>query len=154
MASFAASGTTQPTTTETTGTCKTGMIWDADTKKCVAPTESFLDDDDLFDAVREYAHAGKIEAAQTVLAAMRDQSEDRVLTYWGYTHRKSGDLELGLAYYRKALRQNPDNLLARSYMGQAFVEVGHPDAARAATFADPVPWRTPEPGRNSHSHWR
>jgi Tfp pilus assembly protein PilF len=53
---------------------------------------------------------------------MSDQQEDRVLTYWGFTHRKLGKMDLGMTFYERALDQNPDNLLARSYMGQALVE--------------------------------
>lgn len=35
----------------------------------------------------------------------------------------AGRLEDGLAYYAEALAQNPDNIQARSYLGQAYVEM-------------------------------
>lgn len=120
-----------PTPTETTTTCTDGKVWDADRESCVAPRESRLDDDTLYRAARELASAGQYDAAQDVLAAMSDPGDDRVLTYMGFTHRKMGDLERGIAYYRAALNANPDNLLARSYMGEALAEMGEAELARA-----------------------
>lgn len=120
-----------PRPTETTTVCTDGTVWDADSKSCAAPQESRLDDDTLYRAARELAYAGQYEAAQSVLAAMSDPTEDRVLTYLGFTHRKMGDLDRGMAYYQAALAANPDNLLARSYMGEALAEMGEADLARA-----------------------
>ncbi|MDU8944982.1 tetratricopeptide repeat protein [Ovoidimarina sediminis] len=116
-----------PTTTECTG----GQIWDADSKTCVAPKDARFDDDTLYDAARELAYAGQYGAAIAALQAMSDPQDDRVLTYLGFAHRKSGDHAAGMAYYRQALARNPDNLLARSYMGQAFVETSDVHLARA-----------------------
>lgn len=113
-----------PTPTETTTSCEGGLIWDAGTKTCVAPKDSRLDDDARYEAVREFAYAGQYGAAQAAMDAMSDQQEDRVLTYRGFVTRKSGDMEGGMVFYRAAIDANPDNLLVRSYMGQAFVERG------------------------------
>ena len=115
-----------PKPTQTTKECKKGKVWSEKKKRCVKPGNASLNDDILYGAVREYAYAGQFENAQTVLSAMTDQSDDRVLTYWGFTHRNLGDVELGMAFYERAISQNPDNLLARSYMGQAHVEAGAP----------------------------
>lgn len=120
-----------PQPTETTTVCTDGEVWDADSDSCVAPQESRLDDDTLYRAARELAYSGQYGAAQQVLAAMSDPSDDRVLTYLGFTHRKMGDIDRGMAYYRAALEANPDNLLARSYMGEALAEVGETALARA-----------------------
>jgi tetratricopeptide (TPR) repeat protein len=120
-----------PTTTETTTKCEEGMVWDADSQKCVAPKESSLTDDALYRAARELAYAGRYGETLNVLAAMSDQRDDRVLTYRGFVHRSMGDLALGERYYRDAIAANPDNLLARSYMGQGFVEEGRIDEAYA-----------------------
>ena len=116
--------TTPPTPTETTTTCAEGTIWDDKTKTCVAPVQGQLDDDQLYRAVRELAYAEKYDTALLALAAMSDQTDDRVLTYLGFINRKMGHIETGMDYYQQALVQNPDNLLARSYMGQGLVEQG------------------------------
>ncbi|MCP9483923.1 hypothetical protein NNA36_18315 [Shimia sp. CNT1-13L.2] len=126
LAAFSAGGNDfgVPKPSETTKVCKKGEVWDKKKKRCVKAQNSSLSDDILYGAVREYAYAGQFDTAQTILSVMSDQSDDRVLTYWGFTHRRLGDPELGMAFYEKALAQNPDNLLARSYKGQAHVESG------------------------------
>ena len=131
--SFAASGDDNgtPKPTQTTKSCWGVRVWDAEKKRCVKPKQSSLDTDGLYGAVRELAYAGRYQDAQGVLLAMTDQSDDRVLTYWGFTHRKLGNIELANAFYSQAIAQNPNNILARSYMGQGFVEEGLPAQALA-----------------------
>ena len=132
-AAFAAGGgsSNPPTPTGTTQTCSGGKVWSNAQQKCVNPQSGSLSDDDLYGAAREFAYAGQYQNTLNVLAAMADQTEDRVLTYKGFAHRKMGDVALGNAYYRQAIAANPDNFLARSYMGQGFVEEGKLDMARA-----------------------
>lgn len=125
-ASFAAGGgdSSPPQPTETTKECKTGRIWDEQKKRCVKIKNSSLDADGLYQTLRELAYAGRITDAQEVLAMMPDQDDGRVLTYWGFTHRKLGNQDLAEAYYTRAIAQDPGNHLARSYMGQGFVSQG------------------------------
>lgn len=123
--------TPPPQPTETTQSCTGIQVWDPSQKKCVDPKGSALDPDTLYGAVRELAYAGRYRDAQGILRAMPDQQDDRVLTYWGFTHRKLGHADLARAYYRQAIARNPDNILARSYMGQGFVEDGDTGAAIA-----------------------
>ena len=120
-------------------------MWDEKTKTCVNPQESSLDTETLYGAVRELAYAGRQTDAQTVLRAMPDQSDDRVLTYWGFTHRKLGNVTLANLFYRQAIEANPDNLLARSYMAQGFVAEGKLDEAIAQ-------WREIK-ARGGHGTW-
>ena len=104
--------------------CAGIRVWDEKKNRCVRPKESSLDDDGLYDAVRSLAYAGRYLDAQGVLAAMSDQNEGRVLTYKGFTERKLGNIDVAMVFYQKALDQNPDNILARSYMGQGLLEQG------------------------------
>lgn len=126
VSAFAAGGTsiTPPEPTETTKTCKGKKVWDAEKKRCVRPQQSSLDQEGLMDAVRELAYANRQQDAQAVLRALDNQSDSMVLTYWGFTHRRLGNSALANAYYDQALEQDPDNLLARSYLGQGYVEQG------------------------------
>lgn len=132
FAAFAAgtSDDSPPQPTETSTSCNNGQVWDKKTEACVDAKESRLDDDTRYEAAREFAYAGRYDDALNVLAAMSDQSESRVLTYYGFAHRKAGRTELGMQYYLQALNADPDNLLARSYMGQGLVEAGDVKAAR------------------------
>ena len=123
--------TNPPKPTETTTACTGIQIWDEKTKACVNPQGTSLDQDMLMDAVRELAYAGRNADAQGVLRVMDDQDDDLVLTYWGFTNRKLGKTDLAQAYYTRAITRNPDNILARSYMGQGLVEQGLVDQAIA-----------------------
>ncbi|MCX7888164.1 MAG: tetratricopeptide repeat protein [Rhodobacteraceae bacterium] len=119
-----------PAKTETTTKCDEGLVWDEEKKECVKPDDQSLNDDERFRAVREYAYYGAPEAGLAVLASMTEGDTDRVMTYRGFLNRKAGDIETGMMWYARALEVNPDNLLARSYRGQAFVEQGRLDLAR------------------------
>lgn len=110
-----------PKPTETTTVCTDGQVYSEETKACVDPEEQTLNDDQRYEAVRELAHAGRPEDAMRVLASMTEGDTDRVLTYVGFLNRQMGNWEAGLAAYDRALAINPDNVLARSYYGQALV---------------------------------
>ena len=99
-------------------------VWDEAKQRCVRPKKSSLDDDGLYDAVRELAYAGRYTDAQGVLAAMSDQNDDRVLTYKGFTNRKLGKIEVAMVFYQDAIDTNPNNILARSYMAQGMLDQG------------------------------
>ena len=119
------SDSAEPKSTETTMTCEGVQVWDEKEKECVDPKESNLDDDKLYNAVRELAFAGRYLDAMGVIYAMSDQNDDRVLTYKGFTDRKLGNVDVAMVFYQKAIDQNPNNILARSYMGQGLMEQGN-----------------------------
>jgi len=127
---YAAGGgdSSPPKPTNTTKKCLFGRVYDEAAGKCVKPNKTNFSEDQLYDAVRELAYDGQFENAQDILRIM-DQNDDRVLTYWGFTYRKMGELELANAFYNNAIEANPDNILARSYMGQGFVAEGKTDLA-------------------------
>lgn len=118
-----------PAPTQTSTDCKEGQIWDEKTKTCTDAQDSRLDDDTRFRAVRELAWAGQPDRALEVLASMTEGETDRVLTYRAFASRKAGRIEEGLALYDRALAQNPDNILARSYLGQLYVEMAETELA-------------------------
>lgn len=123
--------TTPPAPTPTTTTCPQGMVWNADLGRCERIQDARLTDDALFDAARELAHAGRAEDALRALDAMAEQDSDRVLAVRGFALRRAGRGAEGMAVYEAALARNPDNLLARSYMGQALVALGRRAEAEA-----------------------
>lgn len=121
---------TPPKPTQTATDCTAGQVYDKATKACLDAKSNLHDDDTRYEAVRELAHAGQYDRALLVLAAMSDPSESRVLTYQGFLARKTGDMPQGFAFYARALDADADNLLARSYLGQALVELGQIEAAK------------------------
>lgn len=120
-----------PQPTATTTECTDGKVFDEDKKECVVPEDSSLNNDERYLAVRELAYAGQPEAAMRVLAAMTEGETDRVLTYTGFLNRQLGNWEAGIAAYEMALTINPDNILARSYFGQALVLMNETGLANA-----------------------
>lgn len=108
--------------------CGSGKVYDEDTKKCVDSNSHTLDTDQLYEQVRALSYDGRYEDAQELLAQM-PADDDRTLTYLGFTNRKMGNADLAMTYYARALARNPGNILARSYMGQGFVDDGNVTAA-------------------------
>ncbi len=133
MMAFAAGGgsLTPPTPSETTTECAEGQVWDKATESCMAPSESTNDDSARLDDVRELAYEGYLQAALDVLETIENQNDTMVLTYYGFVHRSQGNADLGVTYYQAALQVDPDNVLARSYMGQGFAAAGQTDLAQA-----------------------
>lgn len=121
--------TTSPPKDTKTKNCLGNRVYDEDKGRCVRPEKSSFNQQQLIDAVREKAYAGRYDDAIGVLDAMDNQQSDIVLTYRGFTARKLGDLKLANMYYDQAIAANPDNILARSYMGQGMVEAGDKVAA-------------------------
>jgi tetratricopeptide (TPR) repeat protein len=122
---------TPPPVTPTSTTCPDGKIWDEKTEACTDARDSRFNDEQRLNAARELAYADRPDAALRVLATISDQQADMVLTYMGFAHRKAGRWDTGMSLYQAAIRQNPDNILARSYMGQGLAERGDMQGARA-----------------------
>ncbi len=120
-----------PSTTNTSTRCAAGKIWDEKSRSCLDAKSEVFDDDARFDAVRELAYYGRADSAALVLAAMTEGDTDRVLTYRGFLARSAGDMDAAMVWYAAALAQNPDNVLARSYMAQGFVAQGRMADAEA-----------------------
>jgi tetratricopeptide (TPR) repeat protein len=120
-----------PTPTETTTECPEGTVWDAETEDCVEIEDSALatDPEALIATVRELAYADRHRDALDLLALAPDPADTMVLTYLGYSTRSLGDFDRGLDYYDRALAADPDNLLARAYLGMAYVQLGAPEQA-------------------------
>lgn len=110
--------------------CKEGQTYDEASKKCVDKSGQ-LNDDTIYRAAREYAYAGKYDEALKMLKRAANQNDPRILTYYGYTNRKLGNIDVAMNYYNRAIAADANNLLARSYMGQGLVQEGKLEEARA-----------------------
>jgi len=129
--SFAAgsSSPSTPTTTETSQ-CAEGQVWDKKTSSCVVIKESSLSDDALYETARELAYKGRYQDVLGVIAHMKEGDTPRTLTMQGFAVRKLGDFSSAQTYYLAALELDPNHWLARSYLGQGYVETGDTAAAR------------------------
>jgi tetratricopeptide (TPR) repeat protein len=112
----------------TTPQCRSGQVWDANLNRCV-DQQSMVEPESLYEAGRDLAEAGRYAEAIAVLSRIADRGDPRVLNYLGFAHRMQGRVSVGLGYYREALRIDPDHVLARAYMGEAFLQMGDLDNA-------------------------
>ena len=101
---FAASGGGSSGSGASTPSCPKGEVWSG--SKCAKSTSS-LDDKQLYTQGRDLALAGRYTEALTALEAVKNQNDAMVLTMIGYSKRKLGNYDQGLAYYRKALALDP-----------------------------------------------
>ena len=116
-----------PAKTKTTVECEEGQVWDEEKEKCVNAEdvkESNLGDDALYAITRELAYDGQYDNALTILSAMSNQDDPRVLNYRGFIARQLGDIPTAFAYYERAIDADPTYSLARSYYGQGLVSEG------------------------------
>lgn len=110
--------------------CKSGEVWSNSAKKCVKANSGLVPDGELYEQGRELALAGDFDRAIETLEAIRDKDNPAVLNYLGYSHRKAGMIDQGIAYYHQALAIDPDYVLAREYLGEGYVAAGNVDLAR------------------------
>lgn len=119
-----------PVKTETTTKCKNGKIWDTKKKLCVKAQKNSFNDDQLYNAARELAYDGQYDNAIHILQLASNQQDPRILNYLGFANRKAGRMDVGMQYYREALKINPNYIMARSYMGEALLLRGDREGAR------------------------
>lgn len=104
-------------------------------KKCKAtrfvPGADLGSADERFMAAYWLAKSGRYQGVLTVLAPMANSNDARVHNYIGFATRKLGDVKRALVSYRKAIALNPDYVLARAYMGEAYLTLGDRVSAEA-----------------------
>lgn len=97
---------------------------------CVGRASAKMTDEELFYAGYWLAKSGQYQQALGYLT-LAGKKDERVLTYIGYATRKLGRTEEALPFYQQALATNPNYVVARAYLGEAFLTKGEPDKARA-----------------------
>jgi tetratricopeptide (TPR) repeat protein len=109
--------------------CPSGTAWSKQQGKCVGQKTGLLSDEDLARAARQLALDGHYHEAIKVLELASNKNDPAVLTYLGYSHRKLGNIDLGISLYKKALEIDPDNVDTREYLGEGYVSKGQLDLA-------------------------
>jgi tetratricopeptide (TPR) repeat protein len=83
-----------------------------------------LGDNELYYAGYWLARAGKYQQALTYLQAAKNQDDPRFLTYIGFATRKLGNHDKAMGYYDRALAIDANFVIARAYLGEAFLDKG------------------------------
>lgn len=108
--------------------CRAGLKYDKQKQMCVPDGEARAPTP--YETGRDLAAAGEYERALDILQSL-DQGDAMVLTMIGYSMRKMGNVEEGIAHYHRALAIEPDNVLTREYLGEGYVSMGRIDLAQA-----------------------
>jgi tetratricopeptide (TPR) repeat protein len=88
------------------------------------PKAANASDDEIYHAAYWMAREGRYSEALEVLNLARDREDPRILNATGFATRKLGDVEGALPYYHRALARDPDYVLARAYLGEAYLSQG------------------------------
>jgi tetratricopeptide (TPR) repeat protein len=109
-------------------TCDKGFTYDVDKKTCVKTTA--LNDDQLYYQGRMLALAGHYDSALDTLSVIGNKTSN-ALTMIGYSTRKLGNLQEGIAIYYQALALDPQNLSTHEYLGEGYLAAGRVDLAES-----------------------
>lgn len=105
---------------------KGAAAWQA----CVGAARAGMSDDELFYAGYWLAKTSRYAEALSYLNLSKTR-DARVLTYIGFATRKQGDVEKALPLYAEALAKDPDFVIARAYLGEAYLLRHEPARAKA-----------------------
>lgn len=109
--------------------CKRGYIFSRKKRKCVRKYSELFKDSDLKIQGWTLAYAGRYQAAIEMFNMVANKKDEEALNGLGYSHRKSGQFNKGISFYKLALSINPNYVLAREYLGEGFVASGRIDLA-------------------------
>jgi tetratricopeptide (TPR) repeat protein len=125
-----ADGRVSKDTGPASATCDAHAKGSAAWTDCVGRASAKMTDEELFYAGYWLAKSGQYQQALGYLT-LAGKKDERVLTYIGFATRKLGHVEEALPFYQQALAANPNYVVARAYLGEAFLTKGEPDKARA-----------------------
>jgi hypothetical protein len=97
---------------------------------CVRADSGAMPDDELYAQGRALALAGYYEEALPILESVKRTDDAMVYTMIGYTTRRLGHWDEGMALYQKALAIDPNNVNTHEYLGEGYVTIGRFDLAR------------------------
>lgn len=86
---------------------------------------------DDYKAAVKLSDDGKYAEAFDAFQKLNKPEDPRVLTYLGFTTRKLGNPKDSLVYYDKAISIEPGFAPAREYRGEAYIQLGQIDKAKA-----------------------
>ncbi|MGE0212364.1 MAG: tetratricopeptide repeat protein [Parvibaculaceae bacterium] len=110
--------------------CNKGYVFSPARKKCVRALSAVVPDAELKAQGWALAEAGEFDAAIVLFQLVANRQDPEALNGLGYSNRKLGNVETGIAYYHQVLAIDPGYLKAREYLGEGYVIAGRPELAR------------------------
>ena len=111
--------------------CTKYVKYSAKWKKCKGYARSAMNNEELYATGYELAKAGEYDAALEFLTAGTDKNDPRFLTMIGYSTRKLGKVDEGMAFYAQALAIDPNSVTTREYLGEAYLQKKDVSSAKA-----------------------
>jgi tetratricopeptide (TPR) repeat protein len=93
-------------------------------KPACKPKHGETSDDEIYNAGYWMAREGKYAEALSVFRMAANQDDPRILTGLGFATRKLGNVDAAFSYYERALARDPNLVLTRAYLGEAFISKG------------------------------
>ncbi len=109
--------------------CAKGTKYDDTKKVCVTVNASLMGDRELYEQGRTLALAGYYQDALDTFAAIHNQNDAMTLTMIGYSKRKLGHTDEGIAIYHQALVLDRNNVHTHEYLGEGYLAAGRVDLA-------------------------
>jgi tetratricopeptide (TPR) repeat protein len=79
---------------------------------------------DYNDAVRAVEKKDYQQAIKLLARVIKESPRNAdALNYMGFSHRKTGEHQKAIDYYKQALAVNPDHRGANEYLGEAYLEI-------------------------------
>jgi len=88
------------------------------------PKHGEASDDEIYNAGYWMARQGQYSEALVVFKMAKDQNDPRILTGVGFATRKLGNVDAAFVYYGRALAGDPNLVLTRAYLGEAYIQKG------------------------------
>jgi tetratricopeptide (TPR) repeat protein len=88
------------------------------------PKHGAASDDEIYNAGYWMARQGQYSQALAVFKMAADQNDPRILTGVGFATRKLGNVDAAFDYYGRALARDPNLVLTRAYLGEAYIQKG------------------------------
>ena len=100
-------------------------------KKCRKAAGYAMNNEELYAAGYQLAKAGDYQGALEFLNDGTDKNDTRFLTMIGYSTRKLGKVDEGMAFYAQALAIDPNSVTTREYLGEAYLQKKDVSSAKA-----------------------
>jgi len=110
------------TTTTTSTKCAKFKSASAEWKKCMKAGRAAMTNEELYATGYQLAKAGDYADSLEFLNAGTNKKDVRFLTMLGYSTRKLGKVDEGMAYYMQALAIDPNSVTTREYLGEAYLQ--------------------------------
>jgi tetratricopeptide (TPR) repeat protein len=93
--------------------------------------DSRLNQDEIYSLGYWQAKRGDYQAALETLRSAPNAADPRIETMIGFSLRKLGRVEEAMIYYQRVLANYPERTTTRQYLGEAYLQMGAPDQAKA-----------------------